>query len=374
MSQSPRLLIAGAALAATALLAGCSSGGSASSTDGSGGSEGAGQKLAMVGLYAAPYTDGVADGAKAAADLDSAEFTQYGPVTLDPNKAISDFQNAVAAGATGVLVQAFPGDLWVAPIKKATGVGVTVATSDVPSVGSGALTNVGPQKVAMGAALADEYIKQLPDDASGIIVPGICVAGLRSLTAPIEGFATRIEEERPGIDVIEAEVTAGDPPSNFAAWQRIQAKYPDALGFVGACDQDLTNMVKMKQQAGGDFLIGVTAGGDDPVAAKSIAGGEMVGAVTQRPWLQGYVGMRLIANTAFRDAAQPEGWINTGFDIVTPDNAEEIASLLEDPAVAQDIFEALGDQLVDDADSLASEHPVEFLTESDGIDTENPMP
>lgn len=371
MSRSRTLALAGAAAAATLLLAGCQA--PAGNGGGDDGEAGAGQSLALIGLYQAPYTANLAAGAEAAAALDGAEFLSLGPTGLDPNKAIADFQNTVANGTVGVLAMAFPSELWITPIDKAAELGVSVVTSDVSAPGSAAVTHVGPGKVAMGAALADAYLKELPEDAEGIIVPGICVAGLRNLEAPIEGFTNRIEEERPGIDVIDAEVTAGDIPGNFAAWQRIQAKYPDALGFVGACDQDLLNLLKMKEAAGGDFLIGTTAGGDDPEAAAAVAGGEMVGAVTQRSWLQGYVGMRVVADNAFRDTPMPEGWINTGFDIVNKDNVAEILEILKDPALAEETYQALGDQLVEDAAAGGLES-VEFPNDAGSIDEPNPQP
>ncbi|MFT4229854.1 MAG: substrate-binding domain-containing protein [Microbacterium sp.] len=353
------------------LLAGCQS--AAPDTDGDSGKAGAGKTLALIGLYAAPYTVNIAAGAAAAAALDGAEFLSLGPTALDPNKAISDFQNTVSSGTVGVLAMAFPSELWTTPIDRASDLGVTVVTSDVSAPDSAAVTHVGPGKVAMGAALADAYAAVLDEDAEGIIVPGICVAGLRNLEAPLEGFADRLEAARPGIDVIEPEVTAGDIPGNFAAWQRIQAKYPDALGFVGACDQDLLNLLKMKEAVEGDFLIGTTAGGDDPEAAAAIAGGEMVGAVTQRSWLQGYVGMRIVADHAFRDVALPVGWIDTGFDIVNSENADEIVEVLNDPALAEKLYKELGDRLVSEA-AGADLPAVDFPNDLASIDLPNPQP
>ncbi|MDT0183994.1 sugar ABC transporter substrate-binding protein [Microbacterium sp. ARD31] len=327
----------------------------------------------MVGLYNLPYVNSVAEGARDAADAVGSQFTQYGPQGLDPNKAISDFQNAVAAGAEGVLAMAYPGDLWKAPIDRAVDQGVTVVTADNYSYGSKATAHVGAPKVAMGAGLADEFIKSLPADASGVIVPAICVAGLEVIMAPLEGFKARIEEELPDVEVLDLEVTAGDPAGNFAAWQRIVAKYPDALGFVGACDVDLPNLVKIKETTDDPFLVGVTAGGDDPVAVQALESGLIVGVVTQRPWLQGYVGMTLIAGNAFEGKELPTGWINTGYDIVTADNVDEIVEILQDPDAAKAYYGALGDEIVANADDLAHD-PSTYQYDIASIDEPNPAP
>jgi ABC-type sugar transport system substrate-binding protein len=318
----------------------------ASSPTGSGGS-GEGVKVGMVGLYNLPYITATAAGSQAAADKVGATFTQYGPQGLDPNKAIADFQNAVAAGNKGMLVFPYPGELWASPLNRAIDQGITVASTDVYSDTSKVMTHVGTAKVAMGAALADEYLKQIPNDAQGEIVPGICVAGLEVLMAPLGGFTTRIEEERPGVKVIEPEVTSGDPGANFAAWQRIVAKYPDAVGFVGLCDVDVPNLVKVKQaDPNATFLTGVTAGGDDPTAIQALGTGLMVGAISQRPWVEGYVGMSFVLNNLTKGAPMPDGWVNTGYEIVTKDNLATLTPALTDPAAAAEYYGALADKLV----------------------------
>ncbi len=376
MSQSrmpARLAGAVCGLVAAVALASCASS-TAATSGGSGAASGEGVKFGMVGLYNGPYPSAMAGGAKSATDAVGAEFTQLGPAALDPNKAIADFQNGVASGMKGILVMAYPGDLWTAPIGRATSQGVTVATADDFAEKSQAITEVGPPKAAMGAALADEYLKQIPDDATGVIVPGLCVGGLAVLEAPLNGFRSRIEEQRPGVKVLEPEVTAPDPAGDFSAWQRISAKYPDALGFVGACDVDLPNLIKLKETVpGATFLIGSTAGGDDPVAVAALKGGSMVGVVTQRPWVQGYVGMKLIMNNALNGTPMPDGWINTGYEIITKDNVDDIIKVLQDPAQAQQHFGAMADKIIADAATLAH-NPMTYQYDISAINEPSPQP
>jgi ribose transport system substrate-binding protein len=333
-----------------------------------------GLKVGMVGLYNLPYITATAGGAEMAADEVGAEFTQYGPQGLDPNKAIADFQNAVAAGNKGMLVFAYPGELWVKPLDRAIDQGVTVATTDVYSADSKVSVQVGTAKVAMGAALADAYLEQIPANAKGEIVPGICVAGLDVLLAPLGGFTTRIEEERPGVKVIEAEVTSGDPAQNFAAWQRIISKYPDALGFVGLCDVDVPNLVKLRgDDSGATYLTGVTAGGDDPQAVEALKSGEMVGAITQRPWVEGYVGMKLIIEQLTEGTELPDGWVNTGYDVVTPENVDTILKVLSSPEEAKEYYGAMAEDIL--ANAAADAHkPYTYQFDPASVDESNPQP
>lgn len=377
-----RLGVTALPLVAALVLAGCSSaaGGGTPAATGTagaaapGGQAGRGVKLGMVGLYNAPYPNAMAGGARIAAQEDGASFTQLGPQGLDPNQAVADFQNGVASGMKGILVMAYPGDLWTNPIDRAAAQGITVDTADDYADKSKAITEVGAGKVSMGAALAADYAKQLPKNATGVIIAGLCVAGLPALEAPLNGFRAEMERLRPGVTVPQPEVTAGDPTANFAAWQRIVAKYSTALGFVGACDQDLPNLIKVKESApNSKILIGTTAGGDDPVAVKALEGGLVVGAVTQRSWVEGYVGMKLLANHILRKQPMPDGWINTGFDIVTKDNVRQIIKVLQDPKQAQQYYGALAQRLLKNAQTLAH-HPMTYEYDIASIDAVNPQP
>nr|MBA3844884.1 substrate-binding domain-containing protein [Actinomycetota bacterium] len=192
---------------AVSLVAACSDSTAAS---GPGGTTAQGLKTVHVDLFNGPYMSNIGAGAQAAATELGAEFTQTGPTALNPGQAIGTFQNAVASGAQVALVMAYPGDLWRAPIDAAVRQGVTVATNDDSSDDSQAAFHIGPPKVAMGAALADEFAKKIPQGATGTIIPGLCVPGLAVLQAPINGFRTRMGQLRPGVTVAEAAVTNGD--------------------------------------------------------------------------------------------------------------------------------------------------------------------
>lgn len=333
-----------------------------------------GTKVGMIGLYNAPYMTNAASGARAAADEVDAVFTQYGPQGLDPNKAIADFQNAVAAGNKGLITFAYPSELWRAPIDRAVGQGVTVTTADIYSEGSKAVTHTGPPKLPMGAKLAEAYAAQLPKNATGKIVPGICVPGVKVTEAPMPGFTARMKQLRPGVEVAAPEATVGDPAQNFAAWQRIIAKYPDALGFVGLCDVDVPNLAKLKDRnPSATWLAGSTVGGDDAAQLAALRSGKLVGAISQRSWVQGYVGMKLILNHIGSGAPMPDGWINTGFDLVTKDNVDQISKVLSDPAAAKAYYGVMADKLV--AEAAANAHkPLSYEYDIASINEPNPQP
>jgi ABC-type sugar transport system substrate-binding protein len=144
---------------------------------------------------------------------------------------------------------------------------------------------------------------------------------------------------RPGVKISGPEVTTTDPTQDFGDWQRITQQNPTALGFFGVCDSDLAALVKVKQSSpGSKWLVGVTAGADDPVGLAPLKTGAMVAAVTQRPYVQGYVGMTYILNNIIKHTAMPNGWLNSGFDLVDGANVDQIKSVLESPTVASKYY------------------------------------
>lgn len=307
-----------------------SSGGPALAAD-----SGKNTKVSFVGLYNGPYIANVSNGAKAASADVGSPYTSLAPTALNPNQAISIFQNTVASGANVALVMAYPGDVWRAPITTASRQGVTVGTNDDDSEGSAAKFQIGAPKAAMGAGLADQFVKALPPHAKGTIVPGICVPGLAVLLSPVSGFAAEMKKQLPGVTVAKPATTSGDPSGNFSAWQRIISSNPNALGFFGVCDADLPNLVKIKQKAAGSkWLAGTTAGADDPASIPAIKTGALVGAVSQRGYVQGYVGTKLLLQIRLAKRHVPNTWLNSGYDMVTKDNADAIGKVLQSPAAA----------------------------------------
>lgn len=370
-THSRRVIAAIVALGVFGLAAACGDDGSSGgSADGSV----KGTKVGMIGMYNAPYMTNAAAGAEAAADEVGAEFHYYGPQGLDPDKAIADFQNAVATGNKGLITFAYPSELWRNPIDRAVDQGVTVSTADIYSDGSKAITHTGPPKLAMGAALAQAFADQLPEGASGQIVPGICVPGVKVTLAPLPGFVDRMKELRPDVEVVDPEATVGDPAQNFAAWQRIVAKYPNALGFFGMCDVDLPNLAKLKEDnPAAKWLVGATVGGDDAVLLDALKTGDVVGAISQRSWVQGYVGMKLILNHMANGDDMPNGWINTGFDLVTKDNVDQIKKVVSDPAAAKAYYGAMAEKIVEGAASDAHT-PLSYEYDPASINEPNPQP
>lgn len=356
--QVGKSLVFSSALVSLVLVsAGCSSGGGTSGdTGGTGGtvSRGsgvpagkyaAGKKIILDTLYRAPLAQNQAAGVKLASSQAGASVNWVGPADINPPAAVKGLQNAVAAGADGAIVAAFPGELFKVPIDRA---GMPVVTIDLQSPGSKAATHFGPSKYDLGVALAKEFAKALPANASGTVVGGICVPGLPVLVAAQQGFTDTIKTLRPGVSVKGDVPVDGDPTKNFGSWQRIIQQNPSALGFIGQCDQDVPNLIKLKKDSNGaKWLIGATSG-DSPENIAEVKAGTMVAIISQNGWPEGYLSATMLLQYLGKKTPLPNGWIDTGYTAITKANADQVTARLKNTDLNAAAFKDLVEKVLSD--------------------------
>ena len=278
-------------------------------------------KVAIITLYREPLAQWMVAGARLAAQEYGADFRWQGPPGLNPPAEVKLLQDEIAAGTKGIVLMQYPPDLFNAPIRQAVRQGVTVVTTNVPAPDSDATTHVGPAKVELGIAEGKVLAKLLGGrKAKGYIVPGICVPGLDVLVAPFTGLKRALKRLAPGVVMRNAVNVTGDPSTNFTAWQRIISQNPKALAFVGNCDQDAPNLIKIKKSSGAKYLIGDTSG-DSVANLKAVQAGTMNVMTTQTGFVSGYVAMKLVLEKLVNGKDVPKGWIDSGIETITPANA-----------------------------------------------------
>lgn len=353
MSRRPvrRSIAIAATLACTAALAACADRGTTSTH------ETAAKTLALPTIGAAPSGTRVdlltlqrlglpADqnlGAQlAATGAGGTSYKWFGPPGLNPPSEVSALQSAVAAGSKGIVVGAFPSQLFQRPIDDAVSKGVAVVTLDVPAPGSRATTHFGPSKFALGVALADAWSKKLGQGAKGYVQPGVCVPDLPVLDAVVSGFSSEMAKVEPGVTTKKSLNVTGDPSSNFTSWQRITSQESNALGFFGVCDQDAPNLVKVKQASGGKYLIGTTSG-DTADTVQAVKSGVLDTVISQDGFVQGYAAMYYLLQKLVNNKPIPEGWFNTGLQVITQANADAALDRLQskDPKVSYAYYQSV---------------------------------
>jgi ABC-type sugar transport system substrate-binding protein len=359
---------------AAAVVTGCGSSGNSSPKSSTGTIAGStattkvkhsGIKIAFVELFDEPDAQGVAEGVQAAAARYGASVTVTGPPEPDPTQEVADFQNVVAAGAKGVIVQANPPSQFERPIETAIKQGVDVESDLLPTDGSGTKYLVGPSIAGAGAGVAQLFASKWGAHAHGTAYVGVCETGLPQFVDGFDAFKAALAKLEPGVTT-QMVATAASDQSNFAAWQRIIAQHPSALGYWGECTQDLTSLIKLKQESPTSKWLNATEGGESPLASPAIQKGYLTGATSSRDFVTGYVAATLMLQHLISGKAEPTGWINTGFDVMSKANSVAVAKTNASASYAAHYYKHLIASLL--ANPTATEPQAGALTKLDAPD------
>lgn len=308
--------------------------------------------VAAIVHFQGPYTQQLMDGAAAAANECGAEIITGGPAAFDAQATVSLFQDALLSGAEAIVVVAFPAEFWIRPIDDAVSEGVIVSTYDVESPASLQSVHTAPKQKDQGRAMANVLADALGEDASGQVVSGICLPGLELIEARVTGFKETMAERLPDVEVIGPLDVSFDQTENFSRWQEIiSSTHPDALGYVGFCENDLPSLVRIKENDA-EATFEIASIGINPDGLQGIADGVALAAIGQKPFMQGYVAMRVMLESMMAGESAPRGWVDVQPEVVTADNVEAVtareASLAEGTEATQAYYQEEIDALFED--------------------------
>lgn len=348
-----RLIAAGVVVAATLAVAGCTTAGTADDGDVEPGSIHLGIAYWDTRTYAFQL---MLKGAEAVAAADPAiDLASAAPDAGDPSKLLPLFQAMAQTQTDGVVLQALAADPFFRPVQQTTSAGTPVIAIDAPPpADAGVDLFITNDNVALGAMLAEEILKSIPEDATGQIVIGNNGPAVPPLVARVEGMVAAINEARPGIEVvgpISTFGTSGSPQENYSAWDGIWRQYPDALAYLAPGAQDAVSLALVQERNDVELLVG---GMDlEPGALDAVQSGAVTVLVSPEHWLKGYIATKLLAMHAKDGTEIPVGVWDTGGLVVNADNIDDVVAR---QATDESMLEALGpvgdDQIANYADYL----------------------
>lgn len=240
----------------------------------------------------------VYDGAKAAAAALGPDVT-YQWSDWDPNKMITQFQQAMASKPDGIAVMGHPGDSAFDPLidqAESQGIKVTVMNTELPQAEAKYATQgmgyAGATLYDAGAALAKEALKR------GNIQPGsrVFVWGLKSQPGRGErtkGITDTLSKAGMKVDYLEInDATNSDPAAGVPVFTGYVSKHPDVKAMFidhGNLTSTLPTYMKAANLSPGSVY---TAGFDmSPATVQGIQKGYIDLVIDQQEWLQGYFGV-----------------------------------------------------------------------------------
>lgn len=317
-------VIRGLVVAALLLLGGCSSG---DAGDG-GNSSSAERDLRIVfvthGQAADPFWSVVQNGARRAAEEVGVTVEYQSPESFDMVVMGQLIDAAVASSPDGLVVSIPDPDALRRPIQKAMEAGIPVISINSGAEAAqelGVLTHVGqtPYEAGYGGGqrIADAGVRKV-----------LCVnhsVGNLALDRRCEGIADAMEEAGAASEVLAAEV--GDPTESQ---QRIQAR----LSSDSTIDGLFTLGPSMIQPA--LRALGETESHDrvtmatfdlSPQTLDGIEEGDILFAIDQQQYLQGYLPVVLMNLHHRNRSAYPEDVFGTGPSFVTEENVDALQNL-----------------------------------------------
>jgi simple sugar transport system substrate-binding protein len=253
----------------------------------------------------------------------------------DPNKMITQFQEAVATKPNGIVVMGHPGDDAFDPLiddARSQGIIVTVMNTELPNaqakyatVGTG---YVGAVLHDAGAALANEAVARggLKSGDRALVWGLVAQAGRGERT---QGILDALEDAGLTVDYLEIDdATNTDPANGVSTFTGYASSHPD-LKAIFIDHGNLTSTIPTYMKAANLQPGSIYAAGFDlsPATVQGVKDGYVNLVIDQQQYLQGFLGIEQICLSAKYGFSGL--FVNTGGGFADKDNIDVIAPLVE---------------------------------------------
>jgi ABC-type sugar transport system substrate-binding protein len=262
-----------------------------------------------------------------------------GPPSTEPEVAQKQASDMLAKQPEAFGFAPFPPELWTrtaATINEQVGPNVLTFNERPASVpeeleSSPVKLFVGSNDHGEAKLMLEETIKlaKLPTSTTGEVILGQCVAQEAGVLAQrTEGFEEALAALLPKASVrkFTSEV---EPQANTEAWTTELAAHPTPVLATGTCDQDGTSLATLKKTKGYEMVVGAME--LPPATQEGLKEGTITAAMGTNWWLMGYTSARMLAEAA-RGAELPEGFVNTGYKLFTPEDVAAVEERSKDPS------------------------------------------
>lgn len=270
----------------------------------------------VVHVTGIEFTAIVEEGARAAAEDYGVELVFTGPPAVDHPAQIAQFDALLETDLDGIVFIAGDPSVWEEPVRRAQERGVVVLTADADAPNTERHAFFGVDAHGLGLLLG-QRVRELTGD-TGKIVLGECVIGPEAHVLREEGFREAFEGS--SVEFVGPFETVCDSTQNFTNWQNTFSANQDAAALIGLTAVETASLGRLKQEAGGDFIVGSFDPGAEGL--RQMIDGAIDVTVGQNPYLAGYLPVQAIARHV-REGLE----INPGLnlypgELILPENAE----------------------------------------------------
>jgi simple sugar transport system substrate-binding protein len=304
------------------VVSGCGGGEEDVGQQGGGGAERGDIRIAVVthGQASDPFWSVVKNGVDQGAEDMGVEVEYNAPQTFDPVKMSQLIDAAVASEPDGLVISIPDPEALRESIEKANEAGIPIVSINTGSDVSeelGALTHVGQTEFKAGVGAGERLAQEGVDNA-------LCInqeVGNVALDQRCEGF-----EQGLGGQVEVVAVDLNNPTDAQAKIDTAVNQNPDINGMLALGPTGAEPALKALRESGKLQDIRLATFDLAPSVLEAIRDGDMVFAVDQQQFLQGYLPIVFLTNYA-QYGVTPASEVLTGPAFVTQENAQQVIDL-----------------------------------------------
>lgn len=252
-----------------------------------------------------------------------------GPAQIDPGQEVQIFLSEAATSPDVIVLAPIPPSLFTEPALRVQAQGIPlVYLMSPPSRGVDNALFVGQREYDMGRRVANLVADRIiaksagtaPADITGVIVPGLCVPGMENLEDRMLGVQAALKERLPKVQVLPNMNTGNERGNGFAVWQQAVQARANALAFIGACENDSTNIAKIKEDEKRNYEV-VAFDTPEPVR-NSLKVGSIAAAVPPSHFASAYLAVWTAGTALLNDRKVPTGWLSTYITTINAANMD----------------------------------------------------
>ncbi|MBT2500530.1 ABC transporter substrate-binding protein [Agromyces sp. ISL-38] len=301
--------VAAGLVTAALVLSGCAGGGG----DGAGGGDGGGDKpyIALVSKgFQHQFWQAVKQGAEQAAEEFDVEITFEGPDTeADVDQQLQQLQTALDKGPDAIGFAALDSQAAGPYLQQAQDAGIPVIAFDSGVDSDIPVTTAATDNKAAAAEAAKHMVELVGDTGKIALV----VHDQTSVTGidRRDGFVEYIEENAPGIEIVDIQYGGGDQLKSTDLAKAILQANPDLKGIYGSNEGSAIGVVNAVTELGLEGKLTVIGFDSGQAQIDAITDGLMAGAITQNPVGIGYETVKAAVEAL--DGKELPKTIDTGF-------------------------------------------------------------
>jgi len=250
-----------------------------------------------------------------------------GPATASSALQISIIEGAISSKVAGIGISPNEPEAVQAIIKSAVEKEIPVITFDSDSPKSLRRYYIGTDNYKAGKTLGEHFIKIAGTKGKIALFTG--GLGAMNLNERIRGFKDAIAKY-PDLKIVTLQANNDDESLAFSQAEAILQSHPDLLAFAGFNAPAAPGAARAVKALNKKEKIKIVGFDTVPITLDFIRQGYIQGAVGQRPYMMGYVSIKVLHDIHMgKDLQLPEelkavdGIIDTGILFVTAENIDE---------------------------------------------------